>query len=156
MRFSFVTAAPRAATFLIALAIGFNCFAQSASQQTTMGDVKDEMADVGKVIGQYSADRKDEAIAKADAALKKLDARIDKLGSSIEEKSNQMSDSARTKAANTMKALTRQRSQVAEWYGGLKHSSSDAWEHVKQGFAESYDTLQDSWSKAKREFEKSS
>lgn len=156
MRFSSITATTRAATFLTAVVVGFNCFAQSSPEQATMGDVEDEMADVAKIIGQYSADRKDEAIAKADAALKKLDARIDKLGSTIEKKSDRMSDSARTKAENTMKALRQQRSQVAEWYGGLKHSSSGAWEHVKQGFAESYDTLQDSWSKAKQEFGKSS
>jgi chromosome segregation ATPase len=146
----------RAATFVTAFAIGFNCFAQSSSEQTTMSDVKDELTDVTKIIGEYSADRKDEAIAKVDDALNKLDAGIDELQSSIEKKSSQMSDSAREKAENSMKALRRQRNEVAEWYGGLKHSSADAWEQVKRGFTESYGTLRDSWSKAKQEFGKAS
>ena len=156
MHFSPIAVAARTATFLTAFAIGFNCFAQSSSEQPTMSDVKDEMADAARVIGEYSADRKDEAIAKADAALKKLDASIDELDSTIDKRSSQMSNAAREKAENTMKALRQQRNQVAEWYGGLKHSSGDAWEHVKQGFAESYGTLRDSWSKAKQEFEKAS
>jgi chromosome segregation ATPase len=121
-----------------------------------MSDVKDELTDVTKIIGEYSADRKDEAIAKVDDALNKLDAGIDELQSSIEKKSSQMSDSAREKAENSMKALRRQRNEVAEWYGGLKHSSADAWEQVKRGFTESYGTLRDSWSKAKQEFGKAS
>ena len=41
---------------------------------------------------------------------------------------------------------------LAEWYGGLKHSSSNAWEDVKTGFLESYHQLQGAFDKAAQEF----
>jgi hypothetical protein len=57
------------------------------------------------------------------------------------------------KASETMKALRQQRNRVAEWYGGMKHSSRDAWEDVKEGFSESYSALVGSWDEARQEFE---
>jgi hypothetical protein len=49
-------------------------------------------------------------------------------------------------------ALRKQRNEVAEWYGGLKHSASNAWEDVKKGFLKSYQALRDTFDKAHSEF----
>ena len=37
---------------------------------------------------------------------------------------------------------------LAEWYGGIKHSSDNAWDTVKQGFADAYRTLSESLAEA--------
>jgi hypothetical protein len=52
-----------------------------------------------------------------------------------------------------MKALRRQRTGVAEWYGSLKTSSSDAWEHIKKGFSDAYESLSEAWEKPEKEFD---
>ena len=33
----------------------------------------------------------------------------------------------------------KKRQDVAEWYGALTHSSSDAWSDIKKGFVDAYD-----------------
>ena len=64
----------------------------------------------------------------------------------------QMDQSARKKARASLKALRKQRNEVAEWYGGLKHSSSNAWEDVKKGFLNSYQVIRDTFDKVQGEF----
>ena len=63
-----------------------------------------------------------------------------------------MDQSARTKARETLTALQKKRTEVAEWYGGLKHSSRNAWEDVKAGFLKSYHELCNAFDKAAKEF----
>ena len=63
-----------------------------------------------------------------------------------------MNKAAREKARANLKALRKQRNEVAEWYGGLKASSADAWEHMKKGFSDAYKSLGDAWEKSAQEF----
>jgi hypothetical protein len=63
-----------------------------------------------------------------------------------------MDQAARKKTRATLNALRRQRNEAAEWYGGLKHSSAEAWEQVKAGFVQSYEVLKESFTKAGKEF----
>jgi hypothetical protein len=65
---------------------------------------------------------------------------------------DQMDQSARNKAINTLTALRKQRNEVAEWYGGLKHGSRNAWEEVKKGFLKSYQDLRDAFDRAHSQF----
>jgi hypothetical protein len=51
-----------------------------------------------------------------------------------------------------MKALRKQRTQVAQWYGSLEHSSLDAWGQMKKGFSAAYIDLHDAWEKSEQEF----
>lgn len=41
---------------------------------------------------------------------------------------------------------------AGEWYGGMKHSSAGAWNQMKKGFSDAYQSLYDSWKKATDEF----
>jgi hypothetical protein len=63
-----------------------------------------------------------------------------------------MDQLVRKKATAALTALRKQRNQIAEWYGGLKHSSSNAWDDVKKGFLRSYQELRDAFDKAQSEF----
>ena len=126
--------------------------AQSSTHETGAKDVKEKMTETAQAIEKYSVDQRDEAVKKAKAALDDLDVRIDSMESRLNKKWNQMDQSARKKARATLTALRKQRNEVAEWYGGLKHGASNAWDDVKKGFLKSYQELRDTFDKARSEF----
>ena len=138
---------------VIFFAIGSVSFAaQTSTNETSTKDVKEKVADASQAIKNYSVNQRDEAVKKAKAALDDIDLRIDSMESQINKKWRQMDQSSRKKSRDTLTALRKQRNEVAEWYGGLKHSSSNAWEDVKKGFLKSYRDLRDSFDKAHSEF----
>jgi hypothetical protein len=139
-----------AGIFLVMGSIGYA--AQSAPDKTTAAEVKEKTAQALQAISNYTADQRDEAVRKAKEALDDLDTRIDRLQSQLSQQWDQMDQSARTKGRETLTALQKQRTTVAEWYGGLKHSSRNAWEDVKAGFLKSYHQLRDAVDKASGEF----
>lgn len=118
---------------------------QDANDKTTAKEVKQGSGD--------DADKRDEATEKAKAALDTLDAHIDALEAHIDKNWEKMSQAAREESRSTLKALRSQRVKVAEWYGGMKNSSAEAWEHMKQGFSDAYKSLQSAWEKAEAAFE---
>ena len=70
----------------------------------------------------------------------------------IGKKWDQMDQAARREARSTLASLRKQRNELAEWYGGLKYSSAEAWGHVKIGFLKSYKAMSKSFGKAESEF----
>ena len=126
--------------------------AQTAADQTTTTEVKEKVAAAAAAIKNYSVDQRDQALQKAKAVLDGLDARIDRMQSQLNEKWDQMDKFARQEAMDSLTMLRKQRNDIAEWYGGLKHSSGKAWEDVKQGFLKSYQVLRDTFDKVKGEF----
>jgi len=135
------------------LAVGSVSFAaQTSAEKTTTKEVKDKVAEAAEAIKNYSVDQRDEAVKKAKVALDDLDARIDRMESRLNKKWDQMDQTTRKKARATLTALRKQRSDLAEWYGGLKHSSSNAWEDVKKGFFNSYRELREAFDKAHSQF----
>jgi hypothetical protein len=125
---------------------------KTQAPETTMKDVKRQMGNTLQTIENYSAEQRDEAVKKAQELLNDLDRRIDRMQAQLEKGWTKMSESAREKKAATLRALRKQRNEVAEWYGGLKYSSAAAWEDVKGGFVKSYDALKDALDKAKNQF----
>lgn len=126
---------------------------QLPAGQTSAEEVKSEVADAAEAIKEYTVEQRDQAIAKMESILKDLDDRIDKLENRIDENWDQMTSAARREARTTLRELRKQRNEVAEWYGGLKHSSADAWEKLKKGFSDAYDALADAWTQAEKEFD---
>jgi acyl-CoA reductase-like NAD-dependent aldehyde dehydrogenase len=126
--------------------------AQASADRTETKAVKEKVADAAEAIKNYSVDQRDEALKKAKTVLDELDARIDRMQSQLNGKWDQMDQSTRKKAMDALTVLRKQRNEIAEWYGGLKHSSSNAWEDVKKGFLRSYQELRDAFDKAQSEF----
>lgn len=126
---------------------------ESSSEKNSMQDVQQEAQDFLQTLGTYTANQRDEAIRETRAALDSLDQQIDVLEMRIDNNWEQMNKAAREQARSSLKALRKQRIQVAEWYGSLKSSSADAWEHTKQGFSEAYNALYESWKKSQKEFD---
>ena len=101
----------------------------------------------------YTIQQQDEAIRKAKAALDRLDQRIDELETRIDNKWDKMNEAVREKTRSNLKLLRKQRVKVAEWYGSLKSSTADAWDHLRDGFSNAYKAFYDSWEKAEEEFD---
>jgi len=80
------------------------------------------------------------------------DDRIDRTQERMAERWDGMDQSAREEVRKTLNELRKQRNDLREWFGGLKHSSESAWGQVKEGFIESYGKLADAFSKAEKEF----
>ncbi len=127
--------------------------ANQSAQQPTMKDVKREVADAAKAIKDYSFAQRDQAVKKVKFALDNLDSRIDKLQDRIDDNWDTMNEATRQKTKAALRAIRKQRNQVAEWYGGLQHSSASAWEEMKKGFSDAYTAIYDAWRNAETEFD---
>jgi hypothetical protein len=107
-----------------------------------------------ETIRGYSVERRDEAIAAARRATDEMDRQMERLQTQMSEGWSRMSAASRERSRKAMADLRMRRNTLAEWIGGMKHGSSDAWTEVKGGFARSYDELAVAVRKARAEFEK--
>ncbi len=139
--------------FIMAVILGILpvCHAESPNDKTSVEDIKQETQDLLKALNSYTADQKDEAINKTKDALDSLDKRIDEMEAMIDKAWDKMDRAAREKARDSLKALRKQRTRVAEWYNRMKSSSGDAWDIIKKGFSDAYKALDDAWNKLKKE-----
>ena len=126
--------------------------AGSDSEATTRAEeVEQEVEEAMRAIRRFSAEQKDDAVARAEQALKKLDAQIDRMEERMREEWSDLDRAARQKSRATLQRLREQRNELAEWYGGMKHGSLDAWERVKEGFLKSYGKLEQAFQEARNE-----
>ncbi len=127
--------------------------AKSNSDKTTIQDVNQQTKELLTTLKQYGSDKRDEAIKITTEALVQTDHRLDQLETRIDNEWDEMDKAAREKARSTMRSLRKQRIELAESFGSWKNSSANAWEHMKEGFSEAYQKLNDAWDKAKTEFD---
>ena len=139
-------------TLALALALAAMTQTSLADDRTTAKDVGKKVDDAGKAIGSYTVAQRDQALKSARTALADLDARMRRMERKIDAGWDKMDAAARKKARATLSALHKERDEVAEWYGGLKHSSAEAWDEVKGGFVKSYEGLKQSFAKAAKEY----
>lgn len=137
---------------LLSVSLGHTSQEMKDNDRTNMEEVQKEMDNALTAIKEYSADKKDEAMAEAEKILNRMDARIDDLEEKSVEQWQKMSEASREKKRQAMRELRRQRNEIAEWYGGMKQSSAGAWKEMKKGFADSYDSLKQAFDKAAEEF----
>lgn len=129
------------------------CYADATNKDVSAKEVKKEMQDFLETLKSYTAEQRDEAVEKTKKALNNLDKRIDALEARIDKNWNSMTKTAREQARANLKALRKQRTELAEWYGSMKSSSASAWEHIKKGFSDAYKRLEKAWEKSENEFE---
>ena len=128
--------------------------ASQATDRTSVEQVKKDVGQAIESIKAYSADRREEAAARARAAIERLDGHIARLEDRVNTEWDRMDRAARERLRPTLQALRRQRNDLAEWSGRMRESSAGAWDHIKQGFLESYRALADAFAKAENEFNK--
>ena len=125
--------------------------AEASGNRATAKDIAREADETGQAIKNYTVAQRDEAVKKAKAALDDLDRRVGRMETKLDGEWDRMDQAARRKARATLNALRRERNEVAEWYGGLKHGSAESWEQVKAGFVKSYQALKESFAKARKQ-----
>jgi hypothetical protein len=125
--------------------------AEVSGNKATAKDIAREADETGQAIKNYTVAQRDEAVKKAKAALDDLDRRVGRMERKLDGEWDRMDQAARRKARATLNALRRERNEVAEWYGGLKHGSAESWEQVKAGFVKSYQALKESFAKARKQ-----
>ncbi len=140
------------------IAVVMFCFmpiaqAQPGNDTVTAQEVKKETQELINTLQQYTFDQRDQAVKEANQALKKLDGQIDELESHIDSNWDKLTQATRQKTRANLKALRRQRNELAEWYGSFKTSSAGAWDQMKKGFSDAYQAMSDSWEKAKSEYD---
>ncbi len=135
------------------LALASAAFAEPTANKPTAEEVKTKVAQAVDAIERYSLVQRDEAVKNAKTALDDLDARIARMESEAGAKWDQMDQTARRNMEASLTALRKQRNQVAEWYGGMQHSSDKAWEDVKKGFLNSYHELQRTFDQIQKKFQ---
>src|SRR6266446_4437618 len=126
--------------------------AEPSGSKTTAKDVSRKADETGRAIKDYTVAQRDEALKQAKAALDDLDTRIRRMERKLDNEWDKMDQSARNKSRAALNALRRERGELAEWYGGLKHGSAESWEQVKAGFVKSYEVLKESFAKARKGF----
>lgn len=124
----------------------------AAETKATAKDVSRKADETARAVRNYTVQQRDEAIQSAKTALDDLDARIRSLERRLDQDWDRMDAAARRKARVALDALRKQRDEAAEWYGGLKHGSAEAWNEVKDGFVRSYEALKDSFNRARKAF----
>jgi hypothetical protein len=120
--------------------------------RTTAKDVSRKAGEPGRTIKDYTVAQRDEALKEAKAALDDADARIRRMERKLDKEWDQMDQAARRESRAALNALRRERGELAEWYGGLRHGSAESWEQVKAGFVKSYEVLKGSFAKARKGF----
>ncbi len=133
----------------------FSGWAVAASKQpktTSKDQVREKVTEALQAIKDFAEKQRQEAVKRAKTAINDLDEAIDRLEDRIDRKWGQMDEAARKKARHTIKSLRKLQNELAEWSGELKHSSGEAWKHVKKGLLESYQTLKQALDQAEKEF----
>jgi len=113
-------------------------------------DVVRKAGETGRSIKNYTVAQRDEAVTQAKAALDDVDSRIRRMERKLDNEWDKMDQAGRKKSRAALNALRRERGELAEWYGGLKHGSAESWEQVKAGFVKSYEALRESFAKARK------
>jgi hypothetical protein len=126
---------------------------QHEEGKTTATEVKQKAAETYEALKDYTLEQRDEAVAAAEEKLVTLDKKIDAMQNDLDARWQAMNKATREKTRETIHKLKKEREDVAEWYGGMRHSSAEAWEEVKKGFADSYDRLERAFQDAKKDFD---
>jgi hypothetical protein len=134
---------------VVGLGITSPCYAETPTN-TSIDEISQESRDMIQSLETYSAERRDEAIQKIRVALDNMDKRIDELESAVDDNWDKMDKAARDAARDSLKALHKQRTEVAEWYGRLTSSSADAWGRAKNGFSSAYMAFHAAWEKSEK------
>jgi DNA anti-recombination protein RmuC len=138
--------------FVCLMFAGSSFAAQKAGESTSQKEVSQKVKDALEAIKNYSAQQRDEALKKVKVAVDAMDARLQNLEDRIQTKWDQMDQATRDKARSAQQSLRKQRLELAEWYGEMRQSSSKAWDHVKKGLLDSYDSLSKAFDKAVKEY----
>lgn len=113
----------------------------------------DEAREAVDRLRGYSVARREEAVAQARQSAEQLDRQISQLQTDVQTRWDSLGQDVRSSMGAAMADVTTRRTQLAEWYGGMRHGSDQAWDEVRGGFVASYHELSDAFRRAKARFD---
>lgn len=129
-------------------------FVFTTSAPASSENPKEEVKEAAEAIGSYTVEQKNAAVAKAGELMEKLDDKIDVWEEKMEANWDDLKESSQENYRKSLRKMRQQRNELSEWYGSMKHSSSEAWNEVKEGFSNAYDGLVDAYSDSEKNISK--
>jgi hypothetical protein len=151
------------AALAAAFVLGVTPLASHASQSAPetgsartpdLRQVQRDWSKASSALMHYGVAQRNEALARGRKLLHEMDRRLDALEAQTQSEWGELSRSAREQRREALRALRRQRNRVAEWYGGMEHASTGAWNRVRRGFVTAYGNLDRAFVKAAKAFER--
>ena len=130
------------------LALSDPAQSQESDNGTTLEDVQAAFSEAFEVIGQLSAQERDEALRALDETLRQVDERIEETEESVRNNWSEMSQATREQTADTMRALRERRNQLSQAIGALSQGAGSAWDELMQGVRNGWNDLQLAWDDA--------
>ncbi len=128
-----------------------SCNSETPEDESSAEEVKRETRELLDALGSYTADQREEALERSRDALDRLDERIEALDAKVRENWSEMDAETREQTLESLEALRERRMKLAEWYGGMKNSAGEAWQHVKGGFSDAYRSFSESLQESEEE-----
>lgn len=147
-----------AAAILAALVLTCSTATAQAEQSADAGAVPDfahvqqQAMELKQSVLTFGENRRQELVAQTETTLAKFDRRIENLETNIAAHRDEMSSAAQRYADEMMHTLTRQRKDVADWFGALKGDSEETWDHIIYEFSVAYEEFYDSWENMEAQF----
>ena len=127
--------------FLAALMVIAPAFALA---QTTTKDVSKKAGEAWDTVKSYTVDRKKDAVAFGKKLVRDTDREIKEL----DRKAAKASGEAKAQFESDRKELKAKRAEASRKLDEMGKASSAAWDEAKNGFADAYKDLHDSYDKA--------
>jgi len=109
---------------------------QPAAESTSTDSVNQEFSETLEAIKDYSAEKKDEAVAKGEELLNSMDEQLASLKAKAGDAAEDTSEGVKEKWDASMTKLSELRDAAGDKLEAMKASSAEAWEDVKNGFSE--------------------
>lgn len=107
-------------------------------------NVKQELSETLTAIKNYSADKRDEAVAAGKEMVETLDAHIEALQDKAERTSDSATEATRAKWEETKSGLIKLREKASVQLERMRDSSAEAWSDAKDEFTDAVEKLSDS------------
>ncbi len=127
-------------------------YAEDKNNKSSYSEVSEQANEFYEALKEYSMDQKDKAVKEAKQTLSYLDSRIEKIEDKSIQKWEELNQEGKEQLQRNLKNLRKQRTEVAEWYGGMKQSTDESWDYLKSGFMKSYKVMSDTWHDIEEEY----
>ena len=116
----------------------------TAIAETTTKDISKKTGEAWDTVKSYTVEKKDEAVAYGRKLVRQTDREI----GALEKKAAKASGEAKAQFESDVKELKAKRAEASKKLDEMGKASSGAWDEAKNGFADAYKDLQDSYHKA--------
>jgi hypothetical protein len=117
---------------------------QAAMAETTTKDISKKSGEAWDTVKSYTVEKKDEAVTYGKKLVRQSDREIKEL----DRKASKASDEAKAQFQSDVKELKAKRKHASQKLDEMGKATAGAWDEAKNGFADAYKDLHDSYEKA--------